>query len=238
MDFIKYLQPSRYISYLRYLRSKAPKVSYAQNGEDLIIDSALKNFHITNPSYLDIGTYHPVQSNNTYYFYKRGSRGVCIEPNPDLFDVIKRKRPHDVCLNVGIGPKDAKGAEYYVMTAKWLNTFKKEEADLYVAKGSQRIERVIAIPLVTMSSIMDTYFPGGLDVLSIDTEGYDLEIVKSFDFKKYRPKIICVETLLQDKNFSARFSNRKITEIRELVLAHGYFYYADTHINSIFVLDE
>ena len=34
-----------------------------------------------------------------------------------------------------------------------------------------------------------------IDFLNIDTEGGDLEVLKSLDFKKYKPKLICVELI-------------------------------------------
>ena len=34
-----------------------------------------------------------------------------------------------------------------------------------------------------------------IDFLNIDTEGYDLEVLKGLDFKKYKPKLICVELI-------------------------------------------
>jgi glycosyltransferase involved in cell wall biosynthesis len=69
----------------RYLRNKKyswkPKISYSQCGEDIIIDFLLTWLKIKNPTYLDIGANDPVKLSNTYYFYKKGSRGVLIEPD-------------------------------------------------------------------------------------------------------------------------------------------------------------
>ncbi|TSC68809.1 MAG: FkbM family methyltransferase [Parcubacteria group bacterium Gr01-1014_56] len=138
-------------------------------------------------------------------------------------------------LNVGISPTAHSSADYYVMTSKFLNTFSKEEAEGYVAnkelQTKQKIEAVIKIPLLTINSIMEEYFPEGVDILSVDTEGYDLEILKSLDFGKYHPKVICVETLRHDENGNLQ----KSPEINDHVLSQGYSFYADTRVNSIFV---
>jgi hypothetical protein len=40
--------------------------------------------------YLDIGTNHRVVSNNTFLFYRTGSSGVCVEPNPAFANLIRR----------------------------------------------------------------------------------------------------------------------------------------------------
>lgn len=233
--FTKYLKIKNYVDYFTYLQNRRFRRSYAQVGEDLIIDYACKELGIQKPSYLDIGTYDPTYSNNTYFFYLAGGHGVCIEPNPDMFRLIKKKRSKDISLNVGVSPVANTNADYYVMTSKFLNTFSKEEADEAVAnkklKTRQKIEKVLRVPLVTINSIMETYFPTGVDILSIDTEGYDEEILRSLDFKKYHPRIICVETLRYDMNSVPQ----KSQDINAYLIAQGYSFYADTRVNSIFV---
>lgn len=85
-----------------------------------------------------------------------------------------------------------------MMSSRQLSTFKKEEAEAYAAStnyGVQKIEEVIQVPLVSINSLMQEHFPHGVDILSVDTEGYDLEIIKALDFSQYAPKILCAETL-------------------------------------------
>ncbi len=230
----KYLKLKTWTDFISYTFSRKYKRSYSQNAEDLLIRAAAKRLHIAKPSYLDIGANHPIFGNNTYLFYTRGSRGVLVEPDPNIFRVIQKTRRHDTCLNVGIGPADKNGVPYYMMTSRQLSTFKKEEAEAYVAGnnyGTQKIEKVMHVPLVAINTLMQTYFPQGVDILSIDTEGYDLEILQSLDFKTYAPKIMCVETL----RFNDVKKEEKQREIINYVLAQGYKVYADTFVNTIFV---
>lgn len=79
---------------------------------------------------------------------------------------------------------------------------------------------------------MEKYLPEGVDIISMDSEGFDLEILKTLDFAKYNPKIICVETLRCEHDSHLR----KHTEIGEYLKQHGFEFYADTRVNSIFVL--
>ena len=65
----------------------------------------------------------------------------------------------------------------------------------------------------------------------MDVEGFDVSIIKSFDFKKYRPKVWCIETI----TYTEDKTEEKVSEIIEHMLANDYFMYADTYINSIFV---
>ena len=46
-----------------------PRVSFAQEGEDIIMDQMVAYFGIDHPSYLDIGAHDPIIYNNTFLFY-------------------------------------------------------------------------------------------------------------------------------------------------------------------------
>ena len=46
----------------------------------------------------------------------------------------------------------------------------------------------------TLSKVLDDEtFPSEIDFLSLDTEGSEFEILKSFNFNDYKVKVICVE---------------------------------------------
>ncbi|MEE3715450.1 FkbM family methyltransferase [Tumidithrix elongata RA019] len=211
------------------------KVSYAQCGEDLIVDFLFScELKKSNFTYLDIGSYHPTQLSNTYLFYQKGCRGVCVEPDPTLFNEIKKLREEDICLNVGIGVDRNTQADFYIMTARTLNTFSKVEAERYASFGSFKIEEVIQVPLININELIHQHFPNCPNFISIDIEGLDFEVLKTFDFSRFRPEVFCVET----KTYAEDKTERKLYEIIELMNSKGYFVYADTYINSIFVDKE
>lgn len=205
--------------------------SYSQCGEDLIIRFVFNAMKIHKPTYLDIGAYHPKYLSNTYLFYRAGSTGVCIEPDPDLYARYKSKRSHDTCLNVGIGVNDQTQADFYVLATKTLNTFSKTEAEKCHASG-QKIDRVISIPLVKISNVVASNFlTSAPNLVSLDIEGLDYEVIKTFDFSKHRPEIFCIETI----TFSENNSEEKVAPIIDYMKANDYMVYADTYINTIFV---
>jgi hypothetical protein len=211
------------------------EISYAQCGEDIIIKRAFNVLGIKKPKYIDIGTHHPTLFSNTYMFYKKGSFGICIEPCHSLFKKIKNKRKRDICLNIGISDNYVKKAPFYIMTAQTLNTFSKEDAHKNeVAKkiyGNQKIEKIEYLDMVPMNSILEKYHEKFNDLISIDTEGFDEKIIKSINFTKYRPKILCIETIEQNDNGNLI----KNEEIIKIMKDNNYFIYADTHINTIFI---
>lgn len=216
------------------------QIAYAQSGEDLILAHLFYKLNISNPTYLDIGANHPEYISNTYYFYMRGSTGVCVEPNPFLFKKIKQTRPNDIVLNVGIGTStDSTTADFYLFpeSASGLSTFSKEEAEYWANVGMKTIGKIkytdiLQIPLFPINDILKEHFTKAPDLISIDVEGLDYEILQSIDFNTYKPLTLCVETLGYDNN-QKEF---KKDEVISFVEGKGYEVYADTHVNTIFLL--
>lgn len=204
--------------------------SYAQCGEDSIARFVFDGLRVARPSYLDLGAHDPVRMSNTFLFYCAGSRGVCVEPDPALFRRLKRKRPRDTCLNVGVGL--AKGsADFYLMTNPALNTFSQAEAERYQSYGKQTIEAVLPVPIVPINTLIREHFSAPPQFLSIDIEGLDLPILQQLDFAALRPLVLCAETL----TYTEDRSDHKRADLIDFVLGNDYLLFADTYINTIFV---
>jgi FkbM family methyltransferase len=205
--------------------------SYSQSGEDLVVAFTLAYLGLgVSVTYLDVGANDPVKLNNTYYFYRQGKRGVLVEPNGEMCRRLREKRRQDTVLEAGIGFTAAREADYYIMTYDGLNTFSKEEAEHQVeaSKGQVSIQRVIKMPLLNINDVMADHFRGAPTFLSIDTEGLDLAILKSIDYGRFRPRIICAETLI-----SSTWKTRP--EIAEFMTTQGYVARGGSFVNTIFV---
>ena len=214
------------------LTGKYFELTYAQTGEDIIIDFLINAKHIKEFSYLDIGANHPTKFNNTFKFYEQGFRGVNIEPDPNLFGTLKKIRSQDVNLNIGIAAAANTEADFYMMHTPLLNTFSKQEADDLVNKGLSSIKEVAKIKLQTVTSIIEEYFKKKAPTfINLDVEGLDEEILRTFPFDKYRPYIFCIETV----HYTNDASSEKRKEIMELMKNNGYKPFADTYINTIFI---
>lgn len=210
-------------------KRKLRKLSYAQCGEDLLLHFLLVELlGLNRPTYLDIGAHDPIRFSNTYLFYTLGGRGVCVEPDPILLQRIRRRRPIDTCLNVGIGEEDGACHDFFVMSEKSLNTFSCEDAQQMELSGLHRIERVLQIPVMSVNTVVSKHFNSPPNLVSLDTEGNDLTILKAFDFGNGRPEAFCVETLTYP-------DERRVVEIVEYMERVGYYIYADTYLNTIFV---
>lgn len=217
------------------MKNTYARTSYAQCGEDLIIDFIFTDLSIDKPSYIDIGAHHPRYINNTFLFYQKGARGINIEPDPILFSEFTSMRKEDINLNIGIGEKNVE-ADFFIMSDPSLNTFIKTEAEERVKENKNlSIKDVKKIAVKPVAEIIRQHCDGNYpDLLSIDVEGLDEEIIRSIDFSGHAPKVMCVETL----TFSTSGNGIKKLELIEFVKSKGYMAYADTFINTIFVKEN
>ncbi len=233
MDLIRFLGKCKKAWHVITLKAKT---TYSQSGEDIIIQYLFESLKIDKPTYLEIGTNQPLVCNNTYGFYAKGCYGVCIEPDKNMVDVIKRKRPDDVVLNIGIGLTDKDDATFYLFPAAvngW-STFSEEEANIREKETGISFSTV-QVGLKRVNAVMEQYFKPWPNFISIDVEGLDLDILHSIDFEKFKPEVICVETITFGYlNNTAE----KIESISEFMHSKGYFTYADTFINTIYCRKE
>jgi FkbM family methyltransferase len=224
------------ISYISTSKNYKEFISFAQAGEDRVIKFLFNSMGINQISYLEIGTNNPIDINNTYLFYLGGNRGVCIEPNPTLISKIKKHRPEDICLNVGISPTlEETSLDFYIFdehdSEKGLSTFSKTQAEYVQSSTHIKIAEIKKIAVIPLNNVLAKYFPDKApDLISIDVEGLDLEILKTIDYTKCRPVAICVETV----DFTIDHKKIKNIELIKFMESQGYFVYADTGINSIF----
>ena len=193
--------------------------SYSQYGEDLIIDAILG---IDRPFYVDIGANHPKYLSNTYRFYRRGGTGINIEPDPSAFPGLATARTSDINLPIGISVTSGT-LPFYRISASTLSTFNKSDADLSVADG-YRLLQTVQVPIETLAVILERHRPkGSIDFISIDVEGYEIEILKSNDWSRFRPTVVVLEI------------NRNQTSLLEYMGQLDYVLVMNNGTNGIFL---
>ena len=174
-----------------YYRTKIffPKKTYSMYGEDLIVQKFFKNKQ--KGYYVDVGCYHPIDGNNTYLLYKKGWNGINIDINQLSIDLFRKARKDDLNINIGISNKFKKVKLYYRQKINMLNTIDKKFAKINFKKGFNT--KIIYSD--TLNSILkkSNYRDKKIDFLNLDIEGNELNALKSVNFKKYKPKLICIE---------------------------------------------
>jgi FkbM family methyltransferase len=207
------------------------RLSFSQQGEDLVLYHVLHDYlRLDAPTYLDIGAADPVRANNTYLLHTTGSRGVLVEPNPTFAAKLRAYRPNDRVVEAGVGVSDVAAADYYVIQGQpELNTFSAEQVErLRRRAGHEVVEKVLPMPLIGINRIIAEQLGRAPDLLSIDIEGMDLDILRTLDFDRFRPGVICAETLVVGTvELSA--------EIPTFLGAKGYVLRGGSFVNSVFV---
>ena len=147
-----------------------------------------------------------------------------------LFD---EHRNGDVNLNVGISDKSGE-ADLFLMGDSTLNTLSAAERDHLVSHG-HRTAGVARVKLTTLRGVIDRHCSGKFpDFMSLDVEGMELPILRTIDFDKCFPKVICIEVA----EYSPIGAGRQRTELADFLVAKGYFEYAHTNLNAIMVRNE
>jgi hypothetical protein len=114
-----------------------------------------------------------------------------------------------------------------------LNSFSKEAVDeaIHLAPYELKINRIVDVETKMINDIVEQYFKNNVDFVSIDTEGFEFEIIKSFNFAKCRPAVFCIEVEAYQQPIWIPINNT----IENYMLDNNYFVYADTRLNKIFV---
>lgn len=168
--------------------------SYSQEGEDMILrrlfEKQKKGF------YVDVGAHNPKRFSNTFFFYKNGWRGINIDAMPNSMCLFNKIRPRDINIEIPISDKKQK-LNYYMFNEPALNTFSKEIADKRADKNDYKIISEKEMETSTLEEIFKKYLPYSqeIDFMSIDVEGLDLQVLKSNNWKQFRPKFVLVEIL-------------------------------------------
>ena len=168
--------------------------SYAQEGEDILLNRILRKQLHRPGVYVDVGCNHPWKYSNTALLYLNGWSGTVIDPNPSFANLFTKERPRDRFVNLGVSSLPAT-LDYFKFEQDLFNTFSAKKAQQVIDEGHQESFHVVTIEVEPLPTILERVWPGGrtLDLLSIDAEGFDLRVIESHDFNRFPCRILLVE---------------------------------------------
>ncbi len=192
--------------------------SYSQQGEDIILSTLFKK---NNGFYVDVGAYDPARYSNTKIFYDRGWNGINIEPDLRGFKKFTVKRRRDLNFNYAIGTKSEEKI-FYMFNERALNTFSNELAQERMT-SEKMIKKLTKIK--PLAEILDeAQISQEIDFMTIDVEGWEMEVLKSNNWHKYLPRTILVEI----------YGDVLTSEAYAFLKEKGYNLYVKLGITSIF----
>jgi FkbM family methyltransferase len=165
--------------------------SHSQFGEDKLIIEYFCSLGITEGVFLEIGANHPTKLSQTWLLEKSGWRGILIEPLPHLAALLRNERPGSQVFEAAVSSADRIGHAYLLI--------KDDEAESVLVFDKPRGGQPHATVAVrTLDDILSHAKCSCIDFLSIDIEGAELPALQSFDFHKFRPRMILIEDHCQN----------------------------------------
>jgi FkbM family methyltransferase len=171
-----------------------------------------------NAFFMEIGAWDGIGADCFYPLVKKYKiSGILIEPQEDAFRKLKENYAYHNKIffdNIAVAEKDCIKPLYFISLNSQTTTpayasLKKEVTE----KGVAFLQRNNILPVgefsqyilskpvqcLSISTIIKKHKLNKIDILQIDTEGYEYEILKSMPFDKIKPKIIRCEYKHMDR---------------------------------------
>lgn len=202
---------------------------YAQYRQDEYLDNFVFN-NMENGYFIDIGAFDGVNFSNTYFLEKnRNWTGICVEPLPKQFERLQRNRECEL-VNGVVSAKDAEHVVfcelggYCEMLSGIVDNYSDEHKQRILNEQSGLNEEHLRNK-IKARNFRFNQLPARkeIDLVSIDTEGGELDLVNDIDMDKYDINAVLVE----DESTSR--------ELKDTLVKHQFNCVARLGIDSLFV---
>lgn len=162
-------------------------------------------------------------------------QGLAIEPVPHLFARLSenyaRVGPRVRPVNVAIATEEAPLPFFHLAAppglpplppwAEGLGSFRRDVVLKHLERlpDIERYVNQITVPGLPWAALCERYGVTQLDALVMDTEGYDYEIIRQIDFRRWKPSLILYE--------HHHFSEQTRLDCQKLLKAAGYILFEE-----------
>ena len=164
--------------------------------------------------FIEFGATDGVMLSNTWLLEKEfGWSGLCAEPNPKYFSLLKKNRNCDVsdaCISARTGE-----TVQFLVANEFGTISKYKDKDFHAKRRNAYAALSSEITLQTVSLndfLVENNAPRQIDYMSIDTEGSEYDIIKEFPFDEWEIKLFTIEHNYSDIR----------DKIYNLMSSHGY----------------
>jgi FkbM family methyltransferase len=176
-----------------------PSEFYSQHGEDSLLFTLFRGH--TGGFYVDIGAFDGVHISNSYLFERLGWRGICVEPHPEYFPLLRHNRPGATCVQAAcVGPGQPSRVRFQAEKLGLLSGLQADQTPgmerRYAARGlAFGGFDAIDVPALTLNQLLDQHAGERriIEIVSLDTEGTELSILHGFDFSAWTVTVFVVE---------------------------------------------
>jgi FkbM family methyltransferase len=200
---------------------QSASIFYSQCGQDsFVYNTFFKNK--TDGVFVDIGAHNGINLSNTYFFEKQcGWKGMCIEPMPEVFAQLRKNRD---CICIEGCVYDKTGTVRFLkvtgptMLSGIVETFDAQQLKRIVRETSngKGLVEEIEVTCYKVNDLLALHGLSHIDYLSLDTEGSELEILKSIDFENITIDVIDVENNFHESKFEDFLNTKGYKKLTEL----------------------
>ncbi|MEI8366531.1 MAG: FkbM family methyltransferase [Parachlamydiaceae bacterium] len=190
------------------LRVPEPKVikSYARGDfQNVPLDLKLiEKLVPTNKIFIEVGANDGLNQSNTKLLEESyGWTGILIEPSTVLYEKLCGNRPNSQCFNCALGSfEDHNTLMYGDFDGNLMSSINGTR----LGREAENVTQVRSL-----QSILDEVDVQHINFFSLDTEGYEFNILKGIDFNKTTFDYLLIETYSHNHQ-----------EIIDLLSSHGY----------------
>ena len=184
-------------------------------------------------TFLEFGATNGLDLSNTFMLESSfGWKGVLSEPSPQWHTSLKENRKNSKIITKCIWTESNKKLDFFESDAGEYSTLNDYlENDIKSMPGNTKLRKksgkLIKVETISLNDVIKNYFQNKApSYISIDTEGSEYEIIKSFNFKKYRPQIFTIEhnhTKLEKKIDDILKHNNYERIFRKLTAFDGWY---------------
>ena len=136
--------------------------------------------------FVEAGALDGCFESNTYYLERFCAwRGVLIEPVPEMFARLAVNRPRAQAFHCALVARDF--ADHTIPVVS-------DHAMSHVGHDAGARSQV-QVPARTLTSVLDEAGVDHVDLLSLDVEGFEIQVLNGLDFLRHTPRYILVECL-------------------------------------------
>jgi FkbM family methyltransferase len=163
--------------------------------------------------FVEVGAARPDYLSVSALYRSLGWSVIAIEPNP-AFCELHRKRGYQV-LEYACGNHDEDAVDFCVVNSHGIQYENGEVSyeslsslaikDAYANTSSNFDVSKIKVNLRRLDTILATHASDieHIDILSVDVEGWELEVLEGLNFERYKPRVMVIENLFRDKKYRA-----------------------------------
>lgn len=211
---------------------------YSQCQEDIFLNENIFKNKL-NGVYIELGALDGVLYSNTKFFEDSLNwKGILIEPHPEKFKLLQKNRPNNFLFNSLVScHKEPLVFRYFVdchaAVSGVENTLSQHHFETYFESNNEWNKSLqqnkMFITPISLSEIVKSTNLTHINLLSLDVEGHEYEVLKSWDFS-IPIDIILIETL--------GVQPEKDELCRKILIQNNYKFITKYKHNEIFAIEK